>query len=361
MMQRLVGMSLGGCKVARPNPSVSAILTQGDRVVGMGVHAGPGTPHAEVLAIDAAGPDAKGGTLYVSLEPCTHWGRTPPCVDAIVAAGIQRVVFGVSDPNPLVRAHPAHDHLAAHGVVLDDSQMGDVFGWVHRVFFKWVTTQRPWVTVKVAVSLNGKLALRSEGGPAYVTGPASLQWVHERRAMCDAILVGIGTVLADDPLLTCRLGGQASPIKVILDPHGRLPLTARLWEGTRAADVWVLVSETALPDTQQRVGGRATIVPITLPLCWDVVMQQLAERGVYDLLVEGGLGVLQGLFEQRVVDDVDIMMAPLLIGGGGGPSFIDGAGLSGIGWSMPMTIREVTQRGPDVHIHAQVAKTGGAS
>lgn len=356
IMQRLVGMSLGGCKAARPNPAVSAILTQGDRVVGAGVHEGPGKPHAEVLAIQAAGEEARGGTLYVSLEPCTHWGRTPPCVEAIVAAGIQRVVFGVADPNPLVRAQPAHGYLAAHGVTLEDSHMGDTFGWVHRMFFKWVTTQRPWVGVKVAVSLNGKLALRSPGGPTYVTGNDALQWVHERRALCDAILVGIGTVLADDPLLTCRIPGYSSPIKVILDPRGRLPLTARLWDETSPATVWVLVAEASVTEAHHRLGERATIVPIGMPLCWDTVMQQLSARGLYDVMIEGGLGVLQGLFEQRVVDEVDLMMAPYLSGGGEAYSFVDGHGIGGKGWSIPMTIREVTQRGADVHIQALVAK-----
>ncbi len=347
-LSRLLELSEGyPRRNASPNPAVSAIITNQDEIVGEGVHQGPGTPHAEVLAIQQAGPLAMGGTLYVSLEPCSHWGRTPPCIHAICDAQLARVVIGVSDPNPLVKATPPIPYLTSRGIDVVIGNRETDFRWVHRSFLKGILHQTPFVTAKVATSLDGKLAFRDPQRP-YLTGPQSLEWVHHRRAYCDAIMVGIGTVLADDPLLTCRQAGAKNPIKLIVDSKGRLPLSARLFDQTTPEDVWVILSNDAQGESVEALSKVAQFIRFTPPFNWQQVLGDLAKRGIHDLIIEGGPTLLTSAFSQGAIDAIDLMVAPTLLGGANRPTFLEGEELPLGG--IDSQIRSVIQRGGDVHI-----------
>ena len=295
-----------------PNPRVGAVLVRDGRIVGEGAHLGPGTDHAEAAALKAAGDDARGATLYVSLEPCCHYGHTPPCTQAILAAGVRRVVAPIEDPNPKV-AGQGFAQLAAAGVEVEVGALADEARALNAAYLHWRRTGLPLVTAKWALSLGGQSAART-GQSLYMTGAPARAEAHRLRAEHDAVLVGIGTVLADDPQLTVRDADGPSPLRVVLDSQARLPGSARLLRDARPL---VYVSRDAPRERVEALADAADVVAVgtgpQLPL-QDVLMD-LARRDVTSLLVEGGASVHGSFFDQHLVDQVAVFIAPLVLGG----------------------------------------------
>jgi diaminohydroxyphosphoribosylaminopyrimidine deaminase/5-amino-6-(5-phosphoribosylamino)uracil reductase len=308
-----------------PNPSVGAVIVRGDGnapiIVGRGATEAGGRPHAETQALARAGAATAGATLYVSLEPCSHHGKTPPCADAIVMAGIVRVVSALEDPNPEVAGH-GHARLRAAGITVEVGVGAAEARRVHAGHIRRMRDHRPYVTLKLAVSADGKAGLPGRR-PAVISGEAARAHVHLMRAMNDAILVGIGTVIADDPLLTCRLPGMAarSPVRIVLDRSLRLPAASRLARSARDVPLWIVASEGAPVAREQalralgidvlRVAERAGRLDFARTL------GSLAERGITRLMVEGGPTVAAGLLTADLIDAAALIRSPAEIGADG--------------------------------------------
>src|SRR5229473_1433260 len=302
-----------------PNPAVGAVVVKDGVIVGRGWTQPGGRPHAEPEALRRAGEAARGATLYVTLEPCSHVGKSPPCADAIIAAGIARVVAAIEDPNPLV-AGQGHARLRAAGIAVDVGLGASEAERDHAGHFRRVRDKRPHVIVKLAVSSDDKIAAPVHK-PIAITGEAAKTRVHLLRAQSDAILVGIGTVLADDPLLTCRLPGMAarSPVRVVFDAALRLPLEGRLAASCKEVPLWVLTAASASADREAalRVRGVEVIrAELSAPgrLELGAALQLLASRGITRLLVEGGPILAASMIACDLVDEIALFQASASIG-----------------------------------------------
>ncbi|MEW6769506.1 MAG: bifunctional diaminohydroxyphosphoribosylaminopyrimidine deaminase/5-amino-6-(5-phosphoribosylamino)uracil reductase RibD [Pseudomonadota bacterium] len=305
-----------------PNPAVGAVLVKDGVIVGRGWTQPGGRPHAEPEALARAGNAAKGATLYVTLEPCSHHGKSPPCADAIIAAGIARVVSAVEDPNPEV-AGQGHARLRAAGIKVDVGLCAEEAAHDHAGHFLRVREKRPFVILKLGVSADDKIAAAGRR-PVAITGEAAKARVHLLRAQSDAILVGIGTVLADDPLLTVRLPGleAQSPVRVVLDRALRIPGTSKLVHSARQHPLWVFTSETSDAPAAMKLGGagaQVIRVPATAApgLELKAVLNALSERGITRLMVEGGARIALSFLTARLVDDVWLLRGPEPIGADG--------------------------------------------
>ncbi len=306
-----------------PNPAVGAVVVSGGRVVGKGFHRKAGTPHAEVHALAAAGEAARGATLYVTLEPCNHTGRTPPCSLAVLGAGIRRVVIGMSDPNPL--ATGGGDFLASQGLEVIRGVLADACAAINRPFAKHVTTGLPWVIMKAGMSLDGRIATHT-GHSGWITNERSRAAVHRLRDRVDAILVGVGTALADDPSLTTRLasGRGRDPLRVVLDTDLRLPPTARMLLQESDAPTWLFCGPRPDPARARALTAAGAVVkPVALGahgrLELAAVLRELGASQINSLLVEGGGAVHGAFLAEQLVDEVNLYLAPSFIGGDGVP------------------------------------------
>jgi diaminohydroxyphosphoribosylaminopyrimidine deaminase / 5-amino-6-(5-phosphoribosylamino)uracil reductase len=304
-----------------PNPAVGAVLVKDGIIVGRGWTQPGGRPHAEVEALRRAGAAARGATLYVTLEPCSHYGKSPPCADAIIAAGVSRVVSALEDPNPEV-AGQGHTRLRAAGITVDIGVGAEEARRDHAGHISRMRDGRPHVMLKLAVSADGK-AGASGRRPIAITGEAARERVHLMRAHSDAIMIGIGTALSDDPMLTCRLPGMAqySPVRIVLDGALRLPLASRLVKSARETPVWLVAADDA-PQGQQEAlqvqgvevssvagsGGR-----LDLPS----VLKLVAGRGITRLMVEGGPTLAASLFAADLVDEANLLISGKVVGADG--------------------------------------------
>lgn len=306
-----------------PNPAVGAVVVKDGVIVGRGWTQPGGRPHAEPEALVRAGDAARGATLYVTLEPCSHHGKSPPCADAIIAAGIARVVSAIEDPNPEVGGQ-GHARLRAAGIEVDVGLCTDEAAHDHAGHFLRVREQRPFVILKLAISADDKIAAAGHRTVA-ITGDAAKARVHLLRAQSDAILVGIGTVLADDPLLTVRLPGleSQSPVRVVLDRALRIPGTSKLIHSARQHPLWVFTSETADAPAAMKLGGAgaqiARVATTKTPPGLDLkaVLNALSERGITRLMVEGGAKVASSFIDSGFVDEVWLLRGPDKIGADG--------------------------------------------
>jgi diaminohydroxyphosphoribosylaminopyrimidine deaminase/5-amino-6-(5-phosphoribosylamino)uracil reductase len=301
-----------------PNPAVGAVLVRDGRVVGRGHHARAGGPHAEVVAIRDAGARARGADLYTTLEPCDHYGKTPPCSIAVLEAGVRRVFVGSSDPNPLVNGKGVA-RLRAAGVLVDEGVLRSECDALNAHWFKFMRERRPYVTLKVAVTLDGRIATRT-GDARWVTGDAARRWVHRLRDRVDAVLVGAGTARADDPLLTTRLpGGRGrDAIRVVLDTGLRLPSRLALLSPRSAAPT-VIAHASARP---RKVGAGVELLRCRRGkggVDLRDLLAKLGARGVTHLLVEGGARVNARFLEAGLVDRLAVFVAPRLAGADGVP------------------------------------------
>lgn len=330
LMQRALVLAESARGLTSPNPLVGALVVRDDIVAGEGFHPGAGAPHAERFALAAAGAAARGATLYVTLEPCGHQGRTPPCVPAIIEAGIRRVVVAVVDPNPQVSGAGVTALRQAGLEVSVGCLEGDARR-LNRPFFTWITERRPFVTLKAAMSLDGKIA-GWDRFSRWITGEAARREVHRLRSEADAIAVGIGTVLADDPELTVRLepAWPREPYRVVLDSHGRTPPTARVLAAGRPERTVIAVTEAA-PTARLRALEACGAQILRLPardgrVDLHALVTDLAQREVTALLLEGGGELNAAFLEAGLVDRVLVFVAPILLGGREAPSPLGGAG-----------------------------------
>ena len=304
-----------------PNPAVGAVVVRDGVIVGRGWTQPGGRPHAEPEALRRAGEAARGATLYVTLEPCSHVGKSPPCADAIMAAGIARVVSAIEDPNPEV-AGQGHARLRAAGITVDIGLGALEAAHDHAGHFRRVRDKRPHVILKLAVSSDDKIGAAGRK-PVAISGEAAKARVHLLRAQCDAILVGIGTVLADDPLLTCRLPGMEpqSPVRVVLDRSLRIPGTSRLVHSARETPLWVMTSNLSEAPAAMKLGAAGAhvirVATTTTPppgLDLAAVLHALSEKGITRLLVEGGARVASSFVAASMVDEVWLLRGPDAVG-----------------------------------------------
>jgi diaminohydroxyphosphoribosylaminopyrimidine deaminase/5-amino-6-(5-phosphoribosylamino)uracil reductase len=317
MMQRALVQAERGLYITDPNPRVGCVLAHDDAVVGEGYTSPVGGPHAEVNALRAAGDKARGATAYVTLEPCSHHGRTPPCSDALIAAGVQRVVYAVGDPNPRVNGGGANA-LRAAGVVIEAGLLEAEARDINIGFFSRMTTGSPWVVVKVGASLDGKVAL-ANGVSQWITNDQSCHDVQLRRARSSAILTGVGTVLADDPRLTVRAEGVdmhgRRPLRVICDSRLRTPPSARIFQESGAILILTLSEDEARINALIAAGAEVLQVAnhqghVDL----GTALQILATRGCNEVLVEAGPQLSGSIVEQQLVNELMIYMAPTVLG-----------------------------------------------
>lgn len=311
-MRRALALAERGAGQVAPNPKVGAVLVRDGVLVGEGWHAQYGAPHAEVMALRQAGAAARGATAYVSLEPCTHHGKTPPCTDALLAAGVARVVCAVRDPNPV--AAGGAERLRAAGIPVTTGVLEADASVANAPFlFGARGVGRPFVTLKLALSIDGGLVDESRRR-GWLTGPEAQQAVHALRAEADAVGVGIGTALADDPELTVRLAPppRVPPLRVVFDRQGRLPLESRLVRTAHAAPVAVVVAPTAAPAARAALEARGVAVLTAATL--EEALRALRARGVRHLLLEGGAGMASAAMAAGVVDHLITFQAPVILG-----------------------------------------------
>ena len=328
-----------------PNPAVGAVLVKGGRVVARGHHARAGGPHAEVVAIRAAGARAEGADVYTTLEPCNHWGKTPPCSLALIQAGVRRVFVGSRDPNPVVNGKGIA-RLRRAGVEVVTDILKAECDELNAQWFRYITSGRPFVTLKAAVTLDGKIATRS-GDSRWVSGEASRAEVHRLRDRADAVLVGAGTALADDPMLTTRLprGRGRDPVRVVLDTRLALPRSLKLFHPRSAAPTLVataLARPPPLGPGVEFVRCKARRGRIDL----DDLLAKLAARGIAHVLVEGGAEVHHSFLEAGLVDRVVAFVAPKILGGG--KDWLSGAGPEAMAGALRLDPVEVRRVGDDV-------------
>jgi diaminohydroxyphosphoribosylaminopyrimidine deaminase / 5-amino-6-(5-phosphoribosylamino)uracil reductase len=323
-MRLALGLGRRGQGRTWPNPAVGAVVVKDGVIVGRGWTQAGGRPHAEPVALGRAGEAARGATLYATLEPCSHVGKSPPCADAIIAAGIARVVSAIEDPNPEV-AGQGHARLRAAGISVDIGLCANEAAHDHAGHFRRIRDRRPDVILKLAVSSDDRIGAAG-GRPVAISGEAARARVHLLRAQCDAILVGIGTVRADDPLLTCRLPGMAarSPVRVVLDRSLRLPGASRLVHSARETPLWVMTSDLSEAPAAMKLGaaGAQVIrVPTTTSpppgLELNAVLHALAEKGITRLMIEGGARVASSFVQAGLVDEVWLLRGPDAVGADG--------------------------------------------
>ena len=335
-----------------PNPMVGAVLVKDGRIIGEGFHPKAGEPHAEIFALRQAGEAARGATMYVTLEPCSHHGRTPPCVDAIIAAGVAEVHMAMIDPNPLV-AGRGKAALEAAGIRVVTREHEQEAQELNEAFVHWVTQKRPFVIAKFAMSLDGKIATRT-GDARWISGPASRQYTHELRDQVDAILVGANTVLADDPRLTTRLdkADVHHPLRVILDSRGRVPLSARVFSPDLPGQTLVATTEHMPPSHRRQLAAQGVEVLI-LPqregrVDVAALLDALGQREITSLLVEGGSTVLGTFFDRGLVDKVLAFIAPMIIGGKDAPGPVGGEGSTSLAQAWRLERVRMEQLGNDI-------------
>lgn len=311
-MRRALELARLGWGQTAPNPMVGAVVVAGDVVVGEGHHARYGEAHAEVAALRAAGPAARGATVYVTLEPCAHHGNTPPCVDALIASGVARVVIACLDPNPDARG--GGEKLRSARISVTEELEAAAARELNAPFFHRFASTRPWITLKLGMSLDAAIA-DARRSPEWITGPESRREVHHLRAGADGIAVGIGTVLHDDPLLTVRdvPPPRIPPRRVVFDSRARIPLESALVRTASTIPTIVIARD---PDAARANALRACGVEVVTAASLRSALDGLADRGIRSLLIEGGTGLVGSLIREAVVDRLIIFQAPRILGAG---------------------------------------------
>lgn len=333
-MKRAIELAKQGVGWTAPNPLVGAVVVKNGRVIGEGYHRKYGELHAERNALAACTEDPAGATLYVTLEPCCHYGKTPPCTEIIVEKKIAKVVIGSRDPNPKVAGKGARI-LREHGIEVVEDYMREACDALNPVFFHYITTKTPYVVLKFAMTLDGKIATRT-GASKWITGEAARNHVHQLRGRYAGILAGIGTVLADDPMLNCRIDGAHQPLRIILDSHLRIPMGSRLVRSAKEYPLLIVCNES----TRDREEGTSRIQKLeeagakvwTLPEKnghpdLNVLMQRLGEEKIDSVLIEGGGTVNEAALKAHIVHHVYAYIAPKIFGGEDAKTPVEGSGI----------------------------------
>ena len=333
-MKRAIELAKQGAGWTAPNPLVGAVVVKNGRVIGEGYHRKYGELHAERNALAACTEDPAGATLYVTLEPCCHYGKTPPCTEIIIEKKIAKVVIGSRDPNPKVAGKGARI-LREHGIEVVEDYMREACDALNPVFFHYITTKTPYVVLKFAMTLDGKIATRS-GASKWITGEAARNHVHQLRGRYAGILAGIGTVLADDPMLNCRIDGAHQPLRIILDSHLRIPMGSRLVRSAKEYPLLIVCNESI----REREEGASRIQKLeeagakvwTLPEKnghpdLNVLMQRLGEEKIDSVLIEGGGTVNEAALKAHIVHRVYAYIAPKIFGGEDAKTPVEGSGI----------------------------------
>ncbi|WP_243524224.1 bifunctional diaminohydroxyphosphoribosylaminopyrimidine deaminase/5-amino-6-(5-phosphoribosylamino)uracil reductase RibD [Bacillus pseudomycoides] len=337
-----------------PNPMVGAVVVKDGNIVGVGAHLRAGEEHAEVHALRMAGDQANGSTVYVTLEPCSHFGKTPPCCDLLIEKKVKRVVIATLDCNPLVSGNGAK-RLQESGINVTTEVLGEEATLLNRYFFHHMKTKLPFVTIKTAMSLDGKIAT-STGESKWITSETARMDVHQYRHTHDAILVGVNTVIADDPSLTTRLpNGGKHPIRIILDTHLRTPLSSRvITDGV--APTWIIVGKDVNKENIAKYESQGTSVlqMQTSQIEIRELLPLLGEKQILSLFVEGGQSVHASVLETKCFNEVVTYISPKLIGGKDAPTMFGGTGFSKLQNAISLQIQEMKQIGEDIKIVATV-------
>lgn len=347
-MRLALRLALRGAGRTSPNPMVGAVLVRSGRIVATGYHRRAGNDHAEIVALKRAGKRARGATLYLNLEPCSHQGRTPPCALSLVRAGVRRVVVGMVDPNPLVSGKGIR-RLRQAKIRVDVGLLERECRRLNEAFSKHITRRIPFVILKLAASLDGRIAT-STGDSRWVTGPLSRRYVHELRDQVDVVVVGAGTVLADDPRLTCRLRGGRDPWRVVLDGRLRIPLKAQLLR-RRDPKKTIVVTGSRAPAKKIKTirGTGATVWQLPLRagrIPFTAVLKRLGKMGLLSVMIEGGATTASWALKEDAVDKVMFFYAPKIIGGGG-ISMIGDLGIKKMSHARSVENIEVKRSGKD--------------
>ncbi len=358
-IHRALQLAERGLGHVSPNPMVGAlIVTPAGDVVGEGWHEGPGTPHAEVMALAAAGDRARGATAVVTLEPFNHIGRTGPCTEALIASGITSVVAATPDPNPLVNGS-GFDRLRAAGLDVQVGPGAEAAKHLNRAFERHVTAGLPWVTLKMASTLDGKTAA-TDGTSRWISGAEARSDVQRLRAWADAVIIGSGTALADDPSLTLRdpaLAHALSPLRVLVDSSGRVPPRGHLFD---AAAPTLIATTDRTPDRRLReweAAGSEVLLCDAAPngrVSLAGLMSHLGKRDLQGVLLEGGSTIAWGAVAEGVIDEVVLYVAPKLLGGADAPSVLSGQGFAPIGQALQLDLTSAEPIGPDLKVVARV-------
>ncbi|WP_422482001.1 bifunctional diaminohydroxyphosphoribosylaminopyrimidine deaminase/5-amino-6-(5-phosphoribosylamino)uracil reductase RibD [Pleomorphochaeta sp. DL1XJH-081] len=355
-MSRALELAEMGRGYTSPNPLVGAVLVKNGKIISEGYHQRYGGPHAEIHALQAAGKEAEGSTLYVTLEPCSHHGKTPPCCEAIAAAKVQRVVCALPDPNPLVNGN-GFAYLERQGIEVSCGLLAEQAQKQNEVFLHFISTKTPFVIIKTAMSLDGKIATKT-GESRWITSKYSRTYVHRLRNTISAIMVGVGTVLKDNPLLTTRTedGHPRNPVRVVMDSTGKTPLDAKLFQTINQAPL-IIVATTAISSKKvesYRSAGAEVIVIAASDRLQQIkhTLEALAERGIDSLLVEGGGTLAESFVRANAVQKMLVFIAPTIIGGKDARTPVEGEGISKLAESSKFEIASVSTIGCDIMIEA---------
>jgi diaminohydroxyphosphoribosylaminopyrimidine deaminase/5-amino-6-(5-phosphoribosylamino)uracil reductase len=357
-MKKAITLARKGLGRTSPNPMVGAVVVRNGIVVGRGFHQKAGGPHAERIALAQAGGKARGATLYVNLEPCNHFGRTPPCTQAIFESGIKKVVFGMTDPNPTVKGGGAA-WLRSQGIDVVRGVLEEDCRRLNEVYAKWITTGLPYVILKAATSLDGRIATRT-GDSKWISNEHSRLLVHRLRNQVDGVLVGIGTVIKDDPLLTVRLprGKIKDPLRIVIDPRLRISQKARILTSSGKT---LIISGARVPIRKRKGLETKGVEILSLPardghISIKELLTHLGRRGITSLLIEGGAEVYSAFLNEQQVDKLVIFMAPCLIGGRKAVGMIGGTGVAKISEAFRLKEMKVKSLAGDILVEAYPEK-----
>ncbi len=346
-----IALKLAEKGITSPNPYVGAVIVKDGRVMGKGYHKRAGMDHAEVAAIKSLknASDAKGAEMFVGLEPCNHYGRTPPCTKAIMEAGIGKVVFAMKDPNPEVKGG-GEEELRKHGIAVESGVLEPEAQRINEIFVKYAKTRMPFVALKAAMSMDGKIATRN-GDSKWITGEKARKYAHLLRSKYDSILVGINTVLKDDPQLTSRIRGGRNPLRVVLDDTLRIPNNAKV-----LADKNALVATSGKCDPARKMELEASGVRVLVcgkeTVDLGALLAELGRMGITSVLVEGGSEVQGSFVDAKLVDKFLLFYAPIIIGGRGARPAIGGTGAETVSGAPKLAISSSRKIGHDIFVEA---------
>ncbi|MBW1678675.1 MAG: bifunctional diaminohydroxyphosphoribosylaminopyrimidine deaminase/5-amino-6-(5-phosphoribosylamino)uracil reductase RibD [Deltaproteobacteria bacterium] len=342
-----------------PNPLVGAVIVKNGQIVGQGYHRRVGAPHAEINALAEAGNKAIGADLYLNLEPCSHYGRTPPCVDAIIQGKIKRVFVGMQDPNPLVNGKGIKK-LREAGILVKTGILEEKCRKLNEVFIKYITTGRPFVILKAAVTLDGRIAAVG-GNSKWITNEKSRQYVHRLRNQVDGVLVGIRTIQKDDPMLTTRLKSRSSkdPVRIVVDSTLKISLRARVFN-PRSKSMTIIA--TTPKSSQKKIqsienqGGKVVVIPSRNRVGFNLLMEALGKEEITSVLIEGGSQINTSALQEGIVDKVVLFYAPRIMGGKEAPLIVGGEGVSKVEDAFLLHRIRTRRFGDDVMIEGYIKK-----
>ncbi len=357
-MRRALRLAERGRGRTSPNPMVGALLVKRGKVVGEGYHARAGEPHAEIVALTKAGREARGATLYINLEPCTHFGKTPPCAPAVIDAEVKRVVIGMEDPNPLVKGKGIA-LLRKAGIDVTVGVLEEACYRLNEAFCKYIVERRPFVILKAGATLDGKLATR-QGDSKWITGETSRGFVHRLRNQVDGVVVGIGTVLKDDPMLTARVKGGRDPYRIIFDSRLRIPEEAKVINLAPSKTI-IATTEMAPREKRERLERKGVRILVMDSEAGRVdigsTLMKLGEMGLTSLLLEGGSRLNGAFLDRGLVDKIVLFLSPKIIGDAHAPGIFGGEGTLDLAQAISVTELKVRKMGEDILIEGYLSRS----